>query len=121
MTDKKAASPHATLSLPDGQTIELPTIIGTEKEPAVITTKLRGETGHIAMDPGLRNTGTCTSVMTFIDGEKGILRYRGIPIEQLAEKSEKCKRCGKALRSKRSVERGAGHVCSRYGGDAKSN
>jgi citrate synthase len=67
------------------KTIELPIVEGSEGERAVDITKLRGETGYITLDPGYANTGSCKSAITFIDGEKGILRYRGIPIEQLAE------------------------------------
>ena len=71
----------------DGKTNELPIVIGTESEKAVDIAKLRSETGLITLDPGYSNTGSCLSGITFIDGEKGILRYRGIPIEELAEKS----------------------------------
>jgi citrate synthase len=70
-----------------GKTIELPIVIGTEQEPAIDITKLRDLTGFITLDDGYKNTGSCESKITFIDGEQGILRYRGIPIEQLAEKS----------------------------------
>lgn len=71
----------------DGKTLTLPVIIGTEGEKAIDITKLRQETGFITFDPGFGNTGSCSSSITFMNGEKGILRYRGIPIEQLAEKS----------------------------------
>jgi citrate synthase len=84
---KKPASNNAVLSLPDGQSIELPVITGTENEKAIDISKLRSQTGHITMDPGYGNTGACESKITFLDGEKGILRYRGIPIEQLAAKA----------------------------------
>ncbi|MEE8320358.1 MAG: citrate synthase [Gammaproteobacteria bacterium] len=77
----------ATLSLPDGQSVELPIITGSENEKAVDIGKLRAQTGYITLDPGFVNTGSCTSAITFLNGEEGILRYRGIPIEQLAEKS----------------------------------
>ncbi len=69
------------------QTIELPVIEGTEGERAIDITSLRAKTGYITMDPGYANTGACRSAITFIDGEKGILRYRGYPIEELAEHS----------------------------------
>jgi citrate synthase len=69
------------------ETIELPVVEGSEGELAIDITQLRTKTGLITLDPGLGNTGACPSEITFIDGEKGILRYRGIPIEQLAEKS----------------------------------
>ena len=65
---------------------ELPTIQGTESEVGIDITNLRKTTGHITFDPGFANTGSCTSDITFIDGEKGILQYRGYPIEDLAGK-----------------------------------
>ncbi len=71
----------------DGQSLELPVTRGTEDEAAVDISKLRSSTGLITMDPGYGNTGSCTSAITFLDGERGILHYRGYPIEQLAEKS----------------------------------
>ncbi len=77
----------AELKLPDGKTVELPIVVGTENERAIDITKLRAETGYITIDSGYGNTGSCMSAITYIDGENGILRYRGIPIEQLAEKS----------------------------------
>ena len=67
--------------------IKLPIIRGTENESAIDITKLRKETGFITLDPGYANTGACISNITFIDGENGILRYRGYPIEQLAAKA----------------------------------
>lgn len=70
-----------------GKELELPVIEGTEHEAAVDIGKLRGATGLITMDDGYMNTGSCTSAVTFLDGELGILRYRGYPIDQLAEKS----------------------------------
>src|SRR4051795_10088040 len=76
----------ATLTF-DGRTIELPVVEGTEGELAIDISDLRSSTGLITLDPGFSSTGACTSAITFIDGEKGILRYRGIPIEQLAEHS----------------------------------
>jgi citrate synthase len=66
------------------QTYELPIIEGTEGERAIDISRLRQEAGLITMDYGFANTGSCTSDITFMDGEKGILRYRGIPVEQLA-------------------------------------
>jgi len=65
----------------------LPVIEGSEGEKAIDIRGLRQETGYITFDPGFGNTGTCRSSITFMNGEKGILRYRGIPIEQLAEHS----------------------------------
>lgn len=69
----------------DGKVIELPVITGTENEKALDISKLRAQTGYITLDRGFKNTGSCMSAITFLDGEKGILRYRGYPIEQLAE------------------------------------
>jgi Citrate synthase len=71
----------------DGKSCKLPLIEGTEHERAVDISTLRDQTGYITLDDGYGNTGSCRSQITFIDGEKGILRYRGIPIEELAEKS----------------------------------
>lgn len=76
----------AKLSTPDGKQIELPVIVGTEQERAVDISKLLGTTGYITLDEGYVNTGATTSSITFLDGEKGILRYRGYPIEELAAK-----------------------------------
>ena len=74
-----------TISLKDGNIdIELPVVVGTEDERGIDISKLRAETGYITLDPGYGNTGSCKSNITFIDGEKGILRHRGIPIEELA-------------------------------------
>jgi citrate synthase len=71
----------------NGQKAMLPMIEGTAGERAIDISKLRDQTGLITLDVGYGNTGSCQSAITFIDGEKGILRYRGIPIEELAEKS----------------------------------
>ena len=71
----------------DGQELTLPVITGSEGEKAIDIRALRQQTGYVTFDPGFGNTGTCRSSITFMDGEKGILRYRGIPIEQLAEHS----------------------------------
>ena len=71
----------------DGKEYELPIITGTENEKAIDITRLRAQTGYITLDTGYMNTGSTRSAITYLDGEKGILRYRGIPIEQLAEKS----------------------------------
>ncbi len=69
------------------QTIDLPIIIGTEGEKAIDISVLRKKTGLITLDPGYANTGSCLSSITYMNGESGILRYRGIPVEELAEKS----------------------------------
>ncbi|MGE5180136.1 MAG: citrate/2-methylcitrate synthase, partial [Bacteroidota bacterium] len=79
-------SKTATLSL-EGTLATLPVIRGTEGETAIDIEELRAATGLITLDPGFANTGSCKSGITFIDGEKGILRYRGYPIEELATKS----------------------------------
>ena len=71
----------------DGEVIELPVITGTENETAIDISKLRAETGVITLDNGFKNTGSTQSAITFLNGEKGILRYRGYAIEELAEKS----------------------------------
>tara|TARA_Y100000590_G_scaffold468577_1_gene651802 strand:+ start:940 stop:2202 length:1263 start_codon:yes stop_codon:yes gene_type:complete len=70
----------------DNKELDLDIIQGTESESAIDITKLRSQTGYITLDPGYANTGSCLSDITFIDGEKGILRYRGYPIEDLAGK-----------------------------------
>jgi citrate synthase len=71
----------------EGKTYTFPTLEGTEAEKAVDISALRANSGYITLDEGYGNTGACISKITFIDGDKGILRYRGIPIEELAEKS----------------------------------
>ncbi|MCH7521919.1 MAG: citrate (Si)-synthase, partial [Candidatus Marinimicrobia bacterium] len=68
----------------DGKEYELPVTIGTEGEVGIDISRLRSATGAITLDSGYGNTGSCESAITFIDGEKGILRYRGYPIEELA-------------------------------------
>ena len=70
-----------------GKTYELPVVEGTFGEKAIDIGNLRKETGLITFDPGFMSTGSCKSSITFLDGENGILLYRGIPIDQLAEKS----------------------------------
>jgi len=69
------------------KSIDLPLVMGSESEIGIDISKLRSKTKAITLDPGFVNTGSCESGITFLDGEKGILRYRGYPIEQLAEKS----------------------------------
>ena len=77
----------ATLNLPDGKSLELPVLTGTKNEKAIDISNLRKKTGHITLDPGFVNTGSCESAITFLDGEQGVLQFRGYPIEQLAAKS----------------------------------
>jgi citrate synthase len=79
-------SQNASITL-DGKTFELPVIQGSEDEKAIDIQSLRAESGYITLDSGYKNTGATTSEITFLDGETGILRYRGYPIEQLAERS----------------------------------
>ncbi len=69
----------------DGKEYELPVVCGSEGETAIDIRKLRAMTGLIALDPGYGSTGSCSSAITFIDGEEGILRYRGYPIEEVAQ------------------------------------
>lgn len=71
----------------DGKTVALPIVVGTEGEQAIDIRQLRAQTGYVTLDQGFMNTGAVTSEIAFIDGDAGILRYRGIPIEDLAEKS----------------------------------
>ncbi len=71
----------------DDQTYTLPTYVGVEGDKAIDISKLRKKTGYITLDDGYMNTGSCESAITYIDGEKGILRYRGYPIEELAQHS----------------------------------
>ena len=78
---------RATLTI-EGQELEMPVVEGTEGERGIDIGALRSSTGLITLDPGYGNTGSCTSEITFIDGERGILRYRGYPIEQVAEHAD---------------------------------
>lgn len=71
----------------EGKVVDCPVVVGTENDKGIDIAKLRATSGYITFDPGFGNTGSCKSAITYLDGEKGILRYRGIPIEQLAEKS----------------------------------
>jgi citrate synthase len=71
----------------DDKVIELPVIKGTENEHAIDISQLRSQTGYVTIDYGLKNTAVTKSSITYLDGEKGILQYRGYPIEQLAEKA----------------------------------
>ena len=79
-------SETASINL-NGTSVELPVITGTENEKALDISKLRDQSGYITLDPGFKNTGSTKSAITFLDGETGILRYRGYAIEELAEKS----------------------------------
>src|SRR5262245_33169502 len=84
--DRKRGSMDETARLEvDGKGFDLPIVTGSEGERALDIANLRAETGLITLDPAYKNTGSCQSAITFIDGERGILRYRGYPIEELAE------------------------------------
>src|SRR3954469_12591233 len=78
----------AKLTLPGGKEASLPVVVGTEDEHAIDIRTLRNETGYITLDTGYMNTGSTTSSITYLDGEQGILRYRGYSIEDLAEQSD---------------------------------
>jgi len=77
---------QALLNL-DGKEYQFPVLTGSEGEKGIDITSLRNQTGYITLDPGFGNTGSCESQISYIDGEKGILRYRGIPVEELAQNS----------------------------------
>lgn len=77
----------ATIEI-EGKSFELPLVVGSEKEIGIDIKQLRGQTGAITFDPGYKNTGACESAITFLDGEEGVLRYRGYTIEELAEKAD---------------------------------
>src|SRR5690242_5158632 len=68
--------------------IDLPVVVGTENEKAVDISQMRAQTGVVTLDEGYVNTGATTSAITYLDGEQGILRYRGYPIEVLAERCD---------------------------------
>jgi citrate synthase len=84
VTDKVQETAELKL---DGKAVELPVVVGTEDEKGIDIGKLRAQTGYVTLDPAYMNTASTKSAITFLDGERGILRYRGIPIEELAEKS----------------------------------
>ena len=104
-------SNEAKLEL-EGKAYTLPTLVGTEGEKAVDISSLRASSGYITLDESFGNTGACISKITFIDGEQGILRYRGIPIEELAEKST-LHRVGVSHHLRRVAEPGANPAVSR--------
>lgn len=85
----------------DGQEYDLPVVRGTEGETAIDIRKLRSSTGLIALDPSYGNTGSCTSSITYINGEQGILRYRGYPIEQIAQRAKFSEVCYVLLNGER--------------------
>ena len=79
-------SQKATLTV-DGKSYDFDVTVGSENEKCIDIKSLRSDTGFITMDPGYGNTGSCYSSITYVDGAKGILRYRGYPIEELAEQA----------------------------------
>src|SRR5436309_9719804 len=83
-----AATPAPARLEVAGKALELPVVVGTEGETGVDISRLRSATGAITLDNGYGNTGACESAITFIDGEQGILRYRGYPIEEIAGRAE---------------------------------
>jgi len=85
-TDTAARTASASLRIGE-EAVDLPVVRGTVGDNGLDIGKLRSATGMITLDPGYGNTGACTSAITFLDGEEGILRYRGYPIDQLAEHS----------------------------------
>jgi citrate synthase len=85
-TAEEPVTDKATISLGDAK-LEVPVVVGTENEHAIDIGQLRAKTGFVTLDPAFMNTASTKSSVTFIDGDAGILRYRGIPIEQLAERS----------------------------------
>jgi citrate synthase len=84
-----------------GKEYDLPVVEGSEHEAALVIGDLRSKTGLITLDPGYGNTGSCQSAITFIDGENGILRYRGYPIEQVAERARFTEVCYLLIYGKR--------------------
>jgi citrate synthase len=86
-TSYSGAMPKSAKIELEGKTYELPVLVGSEGEHAIDISDFRSDSGYVTLDPGYKNTGSTTSAITYLDGEQGILRYRGIPIEQLAEQS----------------------------------
>ena len=82
------ADKTATLKLPDGKTLEFPVLNGSVGPDVVDIRTLYGKSGWFTYDPGFLSTASCSSSITYIDGDQGILLYRGYPIEQLAEQSD---------------------------------
>ena len=80
-------SPGYVILNVEGRQIQLPVVVGTEGEKAIDIANLRRQTGYVTLDPSFMNTAACYSQITFVDGDKGILRYRGIPVEELVKKT----------------------------------
>lgn len=88
MNDPKSTQPAGSVvNFPDRKPVELPVIVGSEDEHGIDISGLRDQSGYITVDTGYGNTGSCLSSITYIDGAKGVLRYRGYPIEELGEYS----------------------------------
>ena len=87
MPDKAQQNGQSAELKIDERILQVPVVIGTENEHAIDIGKLRAQTGYVTLDPAYMNTASTKSAITFLDGEQGILRYRGIPIDELAEKS----------------------------------
>ena len=83
----KQESPGYVVVEVEGKSVRLPVVVGSEGEKGIDIGALRRETGYVTLDPSFMNTAACYSSITFIDGEMGILRYRGIPIEELVRKT----------------------------------
>ena len=84
MEKKNTPVPQTATLTYNGRSIELPVVVGTEGEVGFDVSNLYAKTGHLVYDPGMANTAVCKSDISYIDGENGILRYRGIPIEKLS-------------------------------------
>lgn len=80
-----ATSQNSARIVLDGKEVDLPVVVGTENEKAINISALRASSGYITLDEGYVNTGSTTSAITYLDGENGVLRYRGYPVEQIAE------------------------------------
>src|ERR1700726_1747976 len=87
MPEASVGNGTVALHYGDGAELDLPVKTATEGSAGIEVTKLLSKTGMVTLDPGFVNTAACSSEITYIDGDAGILRYRGYPIEQLAEKS----------------------------------
>src|ERR1700744_1937920 len=87
MPEASVANSKVALQYNDGAQLDLPVKTATEGSDGIEVTKVLATTGMVTLDPGFVNTASCSSDITYIDGDAGILRYRGYPIEQLAEKS----------------------------------
>lgn len=118
-----------------GKELEIPVLVGSEDEHGLDISKLRGETGCVTLDEGYVNTGSTRSAITFLNGEVGVLRYRGYPIEQLAERADfieiayllmngelpakqKLEEMQETMRSKRAIPESVANLIASYPQDA---